>query len=89
MTKKYKKSDLTALAYGSGHNKRFIIYTDYKELPNTRGPWHTRVYPDVRGNQAKAIAEALDWLNNEEIGEPWIYRNNPSKFFIAYNASRG
>ena len=89
MKRKYKKSDVVVIAYGSGRNKRFIIYTDYEELPNTRGPWHTRVYPDVRGNQMKAVLEALEWLNEGTIGEPWIYRNSPSKFFLSYNANRG
>jgi len=85
--KKYRISELQVMAYGTGRNKRFIIYTDYMETVN--GPWHTRVYPDVRGNAKEAVKEALDWLNNREIGEPWVYRNKPSKFFIAYNANRG
>lgn len=84
--KKYKVSELQVMTYGSGRKKRFIIYTDYKETPD--GPWHTRVYPDTRGNMRVAVGEALLWLNVGEIGEPWVVRNKPSKYFISYNWGR-
>ena len=85
MRKKYKKSDLQVLTYGKGRSKLFIVYTDYEELPNSNGPWNTRVYPDVRGNKADAIAEALHWLNDDcGVGAPWVVKNKPSKLFVAY-----
>lgn len=81
MTKKYKASDLDVHEYGRGHKKLFVMYTDYHD-----NRWHTRVYPDVRGNKARAVKEALDWLNNTErgVGEPWVMRNSPKKIQIAY-----
>ena len=86
MTKKYKKTNLEVHTYGTGRNKKFIIYTDYE--PTDNGPWHTRIYPDIRGNTAKAVLQAIDWLNDESVGEPWIVRNKPSKFFISYSFGR-
>ena len=86
MTKQYKASDLNVHEYGRGHKKLFIMYTDYNYDP-VYGPRHsTRVYPDVQGNKANAIKEALDWLNNTErgVGEPWVIRNSPKKIQIVY-----
>lgn len=82
MKRKYNSANVTIVSYGSGRKKRFIVYADYKE--SVYGPWHTRVYPDVTGNATEALREALQWLNEGEISEPWIIRNKPSKFFIVY-----
>src|SRR3972149_10136648 len=61
---KYKKSDLEIHAYGSGRNKCFIMYTDYDSKEYR---WNTKVYPDINGNKAKAVAQVLRWLNNPDI----------------------
>ena len=84
MATKYKASDLNVHIYGRGRKKLFIMYTDYT-YENGVGPrWHTRVYPDVRGNKANAIREAIKWLNENEIGEPWVVRNSPKKISLGY-----
>ena len=84
MPKKYKASDLDIHEYGRGHNKLFIMYTDYIYTEGVGPRWHTRVYPDVQGNKAKAVKEALGWLNGDTVGEPWVMRNSPKKVLIAY-----
>lgn len=81
--KLYKKSDLNVQTYGSGKKKKFIIYTDFEETD--RGPvWNTRVYPDIQGNKKNAIKQSLDWLNRENIPEPWVVRNSPRKISLTY-----
>lgn len=87
MNKQYKKSELTVIDYGSGRKKLFIIYTDYKHN-DFGGRYSTRVYPDVRGNKAEATKQALDWLNKNIVGEPWVVRNKESKIFISYDWGR-
>jgi hypothetical protein len=81
-----KKSEFQICEYGKGKQKLFIIYTDYKMTDN--GPWHTRIYPDVRGNKSKAIKQAIQWLIMESVGEPKIIRNKPSKLFLDYKLGR-
>lgn len=86
--KKYTKADLDVHIYGRGKNKRFIIYTDFEQAENLGPRWHTRVYPDIEGNQAKAIRQALDWLNrtgDNIVEEPYIIRNSPKKLQIVFN----
>lgn len=87
MVKQYKKSDLTVIDYGSGRKKLFIIYTDY-EHNDYGGRYFTRVYPDVRGNKSEALKQAIDWLNKNIVGEPWVVRNKESKIFISYDWGR-
>lgn len=84
MTKKYKKSDLDVHTYGSGRKKLFIVYTDY-EHNDYGGKYHTRVYPDIRGNKTEATKQALEWLNGNEVGEPWVVKGKASKIFISYS----
>ncbi|MFA6569989.1 MAG: hypothetical protein WCT77_01995 [Bacteroidota bacterium] len=85
MKKRYKKSELEIHTYGGGRNKKFIVYTDFVRDYYGSRTSYTRVYPDVKGNKANAIKEALDWLNNKDIYEPWIVRNKPCKFLIQYS----
>jgi hypothetical protein len=88
MTKKYKESDLDIHIYGSGRNKSFIMYTDFKRVEGVGPQWHTRVYPDIEGNKTKAVKQALRWLNKLYPSEPWIYKNHPRKIAITYNQFR-
>jgi len=84
MKKKYTAKDLDVHIYGRGRNKNFIMYTDFTKDKN--GPrWHTRVYPDIEGNKAKAIKQALNWLNRDNVPCPWIYWESPRKISITYN----
>ena len=80
----YVKNELTVETYGRGHDKVFIVYTDYTHDSETGPRWHTRVYPDIKGNKAKATQQALKWLNEGNVGEPWVVRNSPSKIFLSY-----
>lgn len=76
--KKYTKENTTLQTFGSGKNKKFVLYADWN--PETRR-WGTQVHPDIQGNTAKATAQALRWLNSDvEVREPHILRNHPSKF---------
>jgi len=87
MDRKYRKSDLDVHTFGHGRNKCFVIYTDYT-YGDEIGPgprWHTRVYPDIQGNKTKATNQALRWLNNGDVPEPWVYKNKPRKLMITYN----
>lgn len=82
--KKYKADDLNIHTYGSGHDKVFIMYTDFEQIEGQGPRWYTRAYPDIRGNKAKATKQALKWLNEDTIGEPYIVRNSPKKILIQY-----
>lgn len=84
MTKKYKKSDLDIHSYGKGHGKLFIMYTDFEYIEGKGPGWSTRVYPDITGNKAKATKQALDWLNGNEVGRPYVVRNSRKKISITY-----
>lgn len=82
--KKYKVKDLNVHTYGSGRNKKFIIYTDY-EYSDTTGPiWHTKVFPDIEGNKAKAIKESLYLLNSDTIFKPFFVKTGDFKVQISY-----
>ena len=85
MKKKYKASDLNIHAYGGGHGKLFIMYTDYTYEDGVGPRWHTRVYPDICGNKAKAVKQALRWLNTMDVPAPNVVRNSPKKLGLVYN----
>lgn len=85
MITKYKAVDLNIQEYGNGRKKLFIMYADYTYEDGIGPRWHTRVYPDVRGNKANAVKEALEWLNGDTVGEPWVMRNSPKKIQLAYH----
>ena len=81
---KYKKSDLEIHAYGSGRNKCFIMYTDYDSKEYR---WNTKVYPDINGNKAKAVAQVLRWLNNPDIHNRAPIVKGFTKVSITYTGS--
>ena len=83
--KKYKAKDLNIHIYGNGRNKKFIMYTDYEYQDGIGPRWHKRVYPDIEGNKAKAVKQALKWLNDEELSNRFAVFTNPTKIFIAYD----
>ncbi len=84
MAKKYRKSDLDVHIYGHGRDKLFIMYTDYDYIQGEGPGWSTRVYPDIRGNKTNAVRQALAWLNDGSVGEPWIVRNSRKKISLTY-----
>jgi hypothetical protein len=85
MSKKYKASDLNIHAYGRGHGKRFIMYTDFIYEEGIGPRWHTRVYPDICGNVTKAVTQTLRWLNKMNVPSPNVVRNSPEKLALVYN----
>lgn len=79
---KYIADDLNIHIYGRGRNKKFVMYTDYDESINK---WHTRVYPDIEGNKAKAVRQTLRWLNNPSMWMKYAVFTGETKVSICYD----
>ncbi len=43
----YKKSELHVQEFGSGREKRFVIYADYEKIEGFGPRWDTVVHPDI------------------------------------------